>query len=1374
MIRKKRLGKLISAITATALIAGMFVFPSGKRGVSADGDSKVVELSGNGYSMTVTADKAEPAIGDTVTLTAVVNNGTEDITDLEAAGLYIYWWADSWNNESANTGYEFNNDGNSGRSLTASFVVDSAGTYSIGFNLQDSEWNSIIGNSFMEFEVTEAVEPTEAPVDAKSVTVEGNGYVMTVTADKADPAIGDTVTLTAVVNNGTEDITDLEAAGLYIYWWADNWNNESANTGYEFNNDGNSGRSLTASFVVDSAGIYSIGFNLQDNEWNSIIGNSFMEFEVTETVEPTEAPVDAKSVTVEGNGYSMTVTADKAEPAIGDTVTLTAVVNNGTEDITDLEAAGLYIYWWADNWNNESANTGYEFNNDGNSGRSLTASFVVDSAGIYSIGFNLQDNEWNSIIGNSFMEFEVTETVEPTEAPVVSPVEADINVDPVSGLADDFYLGVDISSVISEFDSGVKYYDYAGNEIDNVNDFVSFLASCGVNCIRVRVWNNPYDALGNGYGGGNNDVSKAKIIADACSAAGISMLVDFHCSDFWADPGKQTSPVAWQDMSLSERQTAIYDYVYASLNTIDPDGDTVAMVQIGNETTGAFAGVKSVSDMCSLFESGINAVNAYSTLIEKDVKTVIHITNPESGNLTKWAKNLSDYAVDYDIIATSYYPYWHGSLTNLSSEINKVRTTYGVDVMVAETSYAYTLADSDGHGNTTHDSVDAFANCTEPFSVQGQATSVRNLIATVSAAGGIGVFYWEPAWITVGDITGLSGQELSDQIASNKILWETYGSGWASSYSGNYDSDAAEWFGGSAVDNEAMFDASGHPLASLMVWSYVRSGAVSDINNLESVAEYSETIDVDGTYTLPDTVEVKYTKSTVDESVTWNADQIAAIDVSKVGVYKVEGTVALSVEVDSGETTATTTFTLTVKYPNILSDDVAGIEVNVFTVEGTGMSSLLYSDPQPLNMHDGTHCAHWYSATAGEGYLYYNETIDLEAGDYLWSCYAQGAIGDSVSMLVLDADGNIIYEGDAEALNDWKNWVTPSVEFTLESATSVKIAVKVNIADGGWGTFDSLYLCQTAAYTPEPTDTPVPTENPTPSQEISATPSAKPESTATPTPVKVATATPTAAVIKVTATATPTPVIINSDEEENVEVSAVEALVGRLYETVLGREADDYGLNYWCEKLLAGELNGRELVGGFVNSDEFKSLELTNEEYVGLLYNALMGRQADAEGMAYWLKALDAGKTRAEILSAFIDSDEWFEICSKAGIASGNSNGLDEITAFVRRLYDTCLDRPADIDGLNYWVRGLMNGNLTGRRCVMGFVFSNEFVSKNVSDEEYVNVMYRTFLGRSADPEGRAYWLAKLSSGVSRGDILLGFADSVEFGLICESCGIRS
>ena len=205
------------------------------------------------------------------------------------------------------------------------------------------------------------------------------------------------------------------------------------------------------------------------------------------------------------------------------------------------------------------------------------------------------------------------------------------------------------------------------------------------------------------------------------------------------------------------------------------------MVQIGNETTNQFVEEKGddYADMCSLFNAGAKAVRAF----DQNVKIVIHLTNPERTNqLINWAKRLADHQVDYDVLATSYYPYWHGTLDNLKSQFEEVRSKYGKDVMVAETSYAYTLEDSDGHDNT----VRAGNNETStnyPFTPQGQAECIRDIIEAVHEAGGLGVYYWEPAWITVGDTTGLSGDVYDQQVAQNQEKWEQFGSGWASSYS---------------------------------------------------------------------------------------------------------------------------------------------------------------------------------------------------------------------------------------------------------------------------------------------------------------------------------------------------------------------------------------------------------------------------------------------------------------------------------------------------------------------------------------------------------------------------------------------------------------
>ena len=131
------------------------------------------------------------------------------------------------------------------------------------------------------------------------------------------------------------------------------------------------------------------------------------------------------------------------------------------------------------------------------------------------------------------------------------PEEADIYVEPIEGLPEDFIKGMDISSILVQEASGVVYYNEAGEE----QDVFKTLADAGVNYIRVRVWNDPYDKDGNGYGGGNNDAQKAGIIGKRAADYGMKLLVDFHYSDFWADPKKQFAPKEWKHLTFEDKKS---------------------------------------------------------------------------------------------------------------------------------------------------------------------------------------------------------------------------------------------------------------------------------------------------------------------------------------------------------------------------------------------------------------------------------------------------------------------------------------------------------------------------------------------------------------------------------------------------------------------------------------------------------------------------------------------------------------------------------------------------------------------------------------------------------------------------------------------------
>ena len=393
--------------------------------------------------------------------------------------------------------------------------------------------------------------------------------------------------------------------------------------------------------------------------------------------------------------------------------------------------------------------------------------------------------------------------------------EDTVSVEPIKPNSPGFIKGMDVSSVISLENAGVTFKNRNGEE----EDIFKILADNGVNTIRVRVWNDPYTAGGRSYGGGNSDIDTAVQIGRRAARYGMKLMVDFHYSDFWADPGKQSAPKAWKGLSLDEKAQRLYDFTLSSLQKLREEGADIRVVQVGNETNDGIAGEWEREGMVKLFNVGAKAVRDF----DQNVLVALHFTNPERGGLVKYfADFLSEYAVDYDVYATSYYPYWHGSLDNLTNVLSYVAETYGKYVMVAETSYANTLADTDGHENTVSEQSNSSGeNLLWQFSCQGQADEVRAVMNAVNNVGekGLGVCYWEGAWITAGDITGKTGGEYEARYNQNKELWEEYGCGWASSASSEYDpDDAGRYYGGSPVDNQAFFDAQGRALPSLRVF----------------------------------------------------------------------------------------------------------------------------------------------------------------------------------------------------------------------------------------------------------------------------------------------------------------------------------------------------------------------------------------------------------------------------------------------------------------------------------------------------------------------------------------------------------------------------
>lgn len=263
----------------------------------------------------------------------------------------------------------------------------------------------------------------------------------------------------------------------------------------------------------------------------------------------------------------------------------------------------------------------------------------------------------------------------------------------VENLSDDFVFGMDASCVIALENSGVRFYEFNGIE----QDVFKTLHENGINAIRVRVWNDPYDPAGHGYGGGNCDIAKAIEIGRRATENGMSLIVSFHYSDFWADPSKQIVPKAWKGLKIADKTTAVYEFTRECLLQLKDAGVDVCMVAVGNETNQLMCGEKTWFNIQYLMQAGARATRE----IFPEALVALHFTNPEkAGSLMTYAKKMDYYQVDYDVFSTSYYPYWHGTLQNLSSVLSEVAETYGKKVMVMETSYAYTSEDSDFYGNT--------------------------------------------------------------------------------------------------------------------------------------------------------------------------------------------------------------------------------------------------------------------------------------------------------------------------------------------------------------------------------------------------------------------------------------------------------------------------------------------------------------------------------------------------------------------------------------------------------------------------------------------------------------------------------------------------
>ncbi len=603
----------------------------------------------------------------------------------------------------------------------------------------------------------------------------------------------------------------------------------------------------------------------------------------------------------------------------------------------------------------------------------------------------------------------------------------------------DFILGMDVSSLPSLEESGVRFYDFDGGE----QDLLQTLAENGVNCIRVRVWNDPYDANGNGFGGGNCDAEKAAELGRRAAQFGLGLIVDFHYSDFWADPGKQMAPRAWAGMEPEEKASALYEFTRDTLRKIRDSGVEVRMVQLGNETNGAMCGETDWDAIAKLMQAGSRAVRETFSR----AKVAVHFTNPENtDSYAYYARALADRDVDYDVFASSYYPFWHGTLENLADVLSRVAAEHGKQVMVMETSYARTAEDTDFFPNTISD--ESRVEKPYPYTVQGQANAFRDVVDTVAGIGGIGVVYWEGAWISAG---GASRQE-------NSTLWQNCGSGWAASYAKVYDpDDAGRYYGGSAVDNQAMFDHRGRPLESLRVFNLVRFG--NEIAPVpDAVEETACTADVDGEILLPETVEAVMTDNTRQSTkVAWNVTsfQLWEMQEQGPGEYVIKG------RAGSRDTLCRLTLVKSnlLKNGSFESGDYAGWRLYEF-----GRADQLYAENKASDSLDGPWHFHFWSSEKNTVDFALEQTADdLPAGGYEFTISIMGGdCGEAEITAYIKVDGEIAVSAPL-TVTGFGNWDTARVRLdSLSDGQKLTVGIAVKAAGegrGAWGKIDAASLC---------------------------------------------------------------------------------------------------------------------------------------------------------------------------------------------------------------------------------------------------------------------------------------------------------------------------
>ena len=330
-------------------------------------------------------------------------------------------------------------------------------------------------------------------------------------------------------------------------------------------------------------------------------------------------------------------------------------------------------------------------------------------------------------------------------------------------------LGIDVSTYLEELEHGAKFYD-GEHEIDPLDAF----RANGVDFMRIRVWNDPYGKDGSPYLAGNCDMDNYVKLGKLAKSKGYRLLMDFHYSDFWADPGKQIIPKAWAEYDIDRMTDAVYEFTKECLTVARREGVAPDMIQVGNEITNGMLWPIGKLDLgegkrgnydnfCRLADAGCRACRE----ITPEAKIVLHLERSNDKEVyQEFYSNMESHGIDYDIIGASYYPYWHGTPEELFANLRDCRR-FGKEIMIMELGYGFTTEAYSLGGEEKRlviDSERAYVpGFTEKYPVtpEGQTAFVRDFLATARANDIGGVFYWEPLWLPGEGIcwASVAGQE---------------------------------------------------------------------------------------------------------------------------------------------------------------------------------------------------------------------------------------------------------------------------------------------------------------------------------------------------------------------------------------------------------------------------------------------------------------------------------------------------------------------------------------------------------------------------------------------------------------------------------------